>query len=241
MRRGGYRPRGGVILGAPWALDLFCGAGGYAMGLHYAGWNVIGVDIKPQPHYPFTFVQANALDVLDDLIMRGNFDTLQGPPPVSYIHASPPCQAYSDLQKQSKMPYPEYIGPVRQRLLDLDIPWTIENVEGAPLIDPVMLCGTAFNELRVIRHRLFESNLSLLGTMCPPRHPLVFTFDKRKPHHKTTNQWTDYVQVTGGGNCRVENKRDAMGIDWMTGKECNEAIPPAYGEFIGRQIRRHIT
>jgi DNA (cytosine-5)-methyltransferase 1 len=218
---------------APWLLDLFCCAGGAGVGYARAGFNVVGVDIAPQPRYPFTFVQADALAVL-----RGQIANL-GIEKFAAVHASPPCQAWSDLQKQSKIEYEDFIVRTRDLLVPLGIPYVMENVEGAPLISPVKLCGANddhFPELRVIRHRLFESNVKLQGAPCPTKHPLVFTYDKRKPHHATLNQDTAYVQVTGGGNCRVANKRAAMGTPWMTGKECNEVIPPAYTEFIGRQL-----
>jgi DNA (cytosine-5)-methyltransferase 1 len=214
--------------GAPWLLDLFCGAGGASVGYYRAGFNVCGVDIEPQPHYPFKMAQMDALDYIDRWGIDG-FDA---------VHASPPCQAHSDLQKQSKLEYPDFIGVTREALIESRLPYVIENVEGAPLIDPVKLCGAsdAFPELRVIRHRLFESNVDLAGTPCPDKHPLVFTFDKRKPHFGLLDQDTAYVQVTGGGNCSVKNAREAMGIDWMTKKEVNEAIPPAYAEWVGKQL-----
>jgi DNA (cytosine-5)-methyltransferase 1 len=232
------RPSHPVRADAPWLLDLFCCAGGAGVGYYLAGFNVVGVDIAPQPRYPFTFVQADALDVLAGLIDQIKIHTFAA------VHASPPCQAWSDLQKQSKIEYEDFIGRTRELLGPLGMPYIIENVDGAPLKDPVWLCGAnddAFPDLRVIRHRQFESNVPLVGTPCPkPRHPLVFTYDKRKPHHKTLDQDTAYVQVTGGGNCSVANKRAAMGTPWMTGAECNEAIPPAYTELLGRQLINHI-
>lgn len=213
--------------GAPWVLDLFCGAGGSAVGYWRAGFNVVGVDIVPQPRYPFTFFLGDAISFLRRYGFKG----------FAAIHASPPCQAHSDLQKQSKLFYRDFIGPTRAALSASGLPYVIENVEGAPLIDPVQICGAGIKGLRVIRHRLFESNIPLRGVPCPkPRHPLVFTYDKRKPHHATLNQDTAFVQVTGGGNCSVKNAREAMGIDWMTKSELNEAIPPAYSEHIGAQI-----
>jgi DNA (cytosine-5)-methyltransferase 1 len=108
----------------------------------------------------------------------------------------------------------------------------IENVEGAPLVNPTWLCGTQFPELRVIRHRGFESNV-VIPSLPHGKHPLVFTHDKRKAHYGRLNQDTSFVQVTGGGNCTIANARDAMGIDWMTKDELNEAIPPAYTEYVG--------
>lgn len=208
----------------PRLLDLFCGAGGSAMGYHWAGFDeIVGVDIKPQKNYPFTFIQGDALR-----------------PPVRFedfdlIHASPPCQAYSDLQKRTRRTYPDLIAPTRRLLRCSATPYVLENVEGAPLFDPMMLCGTMFSNVRVIRHRLFESSF-LLDNPDHGSHPLVFTHDKRKAHYGKLDQNVSYVQVTGGGNSTVANARDAMGIDWMTKPELNEAIPPAYTEYLGRQV-----
>jgi DNA (cytosine-5)-methyltransferase 1 len=120
-------------------------------------------------------------------------------------------------------------------LIRSGLPYIIENVEGAPLLDPVVLCGTMFNGLRVIRHRLFEANFPILT---PPhgRHPICHTFDKRKGQYGKTDEMRDFVSVNGGGNCSVAAARSAMGIDWMTKNELNEAIPPAYTQFIGEQL-----
>lgn len=227
----------------PRALDLFCCAGGMAMGLHRAGFDVIGVDLNPQPNYPFRFHRGDALAMLDSVIIRqarGEANAFLGR--IDYVHASPPCQAYSDLKtKVEAGAYPKLIEPVRELLIASGLPYTIENVCGAPLINPIVLCGTMFPGLRVLRHRLFESNVPLVAPPHPAGHPLVFTHDKRKAHYGALDQNTSFVQVTGGGNCTMDNARDAMGIDWpMTKRELNEAIPPAYGEFIGRQVLRHI-
>jgi DNA (cytosine-5)-methyltransferase 1 len=224
----------------PVLLDLFCGAGGMATGYYRAGFDVVGVDIEPQPNYPYRFVRADALEFLERMIAGGTFEWI-GPGLFAAVHASCPCQAHSDLQKQSKRRYPDFIAQTRDLLERWPwggIPYVIENVEGAPLRGPVRLCGASpeFPDLRVIRHRLFESNVPLVGTACPAKHPLVVTHDKRKAHHGKLDQDTAYVQVTGGGNCTVANKAAAMGIDWMTGRELNEAIPPVFGEYIGRQL-----
>ena len=212
-------------------LDLFCCAGGAAMGYHRAGFDVIGVDINPQPNYPFEFVEADALSALWYLDAK-----------YAAVHASPPCQRYSDLahRNRNRDQWPDLIDEVRDALQATGLPYVIENVEGAPLIDPIMLCGTMFDGLRVIRHRLFESNAPLIGVE-HPKHPLVFTHDKRKAHYGQLDQDTSFVQVTGGGNCTVANKRAAMGVPWMTGKEPNEAIPPAYTDFIGAQLLAHLS
>ncbi len=210
----------------PKLLDLFCCAGGAGMGYYRAGFEVVGVDLTSQPNYPFHFIQGNALALGDKFL--GGFDV---------IHASPPCQSYSDLAKRNRNAddWPRLIEPVRRMLERTGRPFIIENVEGAPLIDPVVLCGTMFPGLRVIRHRLFESNLPLVPGE-HQRHPLVFTHDKRKGHYGKLDQNTAFVQVTGGGNCSIANAKRAMGIDWMTKNELNEAIPPAYTEFLGRQV-----
>ncbi len=203
------------------------------MGYHRADFEVIGVDIDPQPNFPFEFIQSDALTLDPEWV--ASFDV---------IHASPPCQSYSDLAKRNRNGHmwPRLIEPVRDMLNRSGRPYIIENVEGAPLIEPVVLCGTMFPGLRVIRHRLFESNIDL---EVPPHgeHPLVFTHDKRKAHYGKLNQDTSFVQVTGGGNCTMKNARDAMGgIDWMKTKtELNESIPPAYTEYLGRQMLEYLA
>lgn len=211
-------------------LDLFCGAGGVAVGYHRAGFEVVGIDIHPQPNFPFEFIQADAMKVSQKFIAE--FDA---------IHGSPPCQAYSDLAKRNgnAHEWPRLIEPVRKMFIRSRLPYVIENVSGAPLIDPVVLCGTMFPGLRVLRHRLFEANFPIIT---PPhgKHPLVHTFDKRKSHYGKTDDMVDFVQVTGGGNCTIAAAREAMGIDWMTKNELNEAIPPAYTELIGRQLMGYL-
>jgi len=209
----------------PRLLDLFCGAGGAAMGYYRAGFDVVGVDIKPQPRYPFEFYQGDAMTWPLD-----GFDV---------VHASPPCQAYSILQKQNKRAYPDLIQQVRTHITCADVEYIIENVKGAPLRNPVMLCGTMFPNLRVIRHRMFEASFPL-DVLEHKRHPLVFTYDKRKFHYGKLDQDTSFVQVTGGGNCTIHNARRALGIHWMNKKELNESIPPVYTEYIGKQLIQHL-
>jgi DNA (cytosine-5)-methyltransferase 1 len=214
-------------------LDLFCGAGGatagYRRAFPYA--EIVGVDIAPQPHYVGdAFDQGDALEYLDGLyhFPIDRYDL---------IHASPPCQRFSDLAKRNgnAHEWPDLIEPTRWRLIRAGVPWVIENVEGAPLHSPITLCGTMFPGLRVLRHRLFESSFHMDAPAHPP-HPLVFTHDKRKRHFGQLDQDVSFVQVTGGGNCTVANKAAAMGIGWMTGHELNEAIPPAYTQWIGEQL-----
>ena len=215
----------------PRLLDLFCCAGGAGVGYSKAGFEVVGVDLNPQPHYPFPFIQADALNL--DPRFIASFDA---------VHASPPCQSYSDLAKRNGNAdaWPRLVEPVREMLIETGLPFIIENVDGAPLIDAIVLCGTMFPKLRVLRHRLFEANFTILT---PPhkKHPKVHTFDRRKSHFGKTDEWKDFVQVTGGGNCTLAAAQEAMGIDWMTKNEINEAIPPAYTELIGRQLLHQIT
>ena len=205
-------------------LDLFCCAGGAAVGYSRAGFEVVGVDVKPQPNYPFEFIQANALTLDSEFI--ASFDA---------VHASPPCQAYSDLAKRNGNghKWPRLIEPTREVLIRSGLPYVIENVSGAPLLHPAVLCGTMFPGLRVLRHRLFETNFVI---QVPPhkKHPKCHTFDRRKSHFGKTDEWRDFVSVNGGGNCTIAAARDAMGID-------NEAIPPAYTLFIGRQLLRQMS
>ena len=199
-------------------LDLFSGAGGAAMGYSRAGFDVVGVDIAPQPRYPFPFVQADALDYL---AAHGHeFDA---------IHASPPCQKYSwSAKRWTEIERADLVGPTRAGLQRTGRPYVIENVVGAPLVRPLVLCGVMFG-LAVLRHRLFESNVVLLS----PGH---------RPHTGSVGDGT-YVTVAGhgGNNCKGRGsravKQAAMGIDWMSDAELNQAIPPAYTHYIGRQLR----
>ena len=131
----------------PKALDLFCCAGGASRGLADAGFEVIGVDIEPQPHYPYDFHRADAMT----FELRW-FD---------FIWASPPCQRYSRAQRIRDNDHPDLIERLRKRLIKSGKPYCIENVVGAPLINPVELCGAMFPGLSVYRHRLFETSFDL--------------------------------------------------------------------------------
>ena len=206
----------------PKLLDLFCGAGGAAMGYHRAGFDVIGVDIKPQPRYPFTFIQGDALNPPVDIKV---FDV---------IHASPPCQAWvtlAALHKQAE--YPDLIKPTRELLVDTNKPYIIENVPTAPLDNPIMLCGTMFN-LRVVRHRIFESNPVIWFAPATCCHWLKVVKLGRYP-----DKDKHFISVTGHFS-GVKYAQEAMDIDWMGQKDLSQAIPPAYTEWIGRQLREVI-
>jgi DNA (cytosine-5)-methyltransferase 1 len=221
-------------------LDLFCCAGGAAEGYHRAGFDeIVGIDLKAQPRYPFEFFQTDAIDALKmGGVGHWNMEDFDA------IHASPPCQHYSVASKSwngRRDDHPDLVAMTRWLLMATGKPYIIENVVGAPLVNPVILCGTMFPKLRVIRHRLFESNIALKVPEHPKgKHPLVYTLDKRKAHYGKLNEMTDYVSVNGGGNCSREAARDAMGIPWMTKTELNEAIPPDYTELLGRQLIAHI-
>lgn len=201
------------------------------MGYHRAGFEIVGVDSAPQKNYPFSFLQQDVFE-LEESFLQG-FDA---------IHASPPCQAYSRLTLLTKTAdrHPRLIESTRNLLSTTNKPTVIENVVGAPLLNPTILCGTMFQGLRVLRHRLFETNFFLMH-LEHPKHPRVHSIDKRTNHYGQTDEWKDFVQVTGGGNCSVSSARDAMGINWMTKRELNEAIPPAYTEYIGETITRILT
>lgn len=186
------------------------------MGLHRAGFDVTGVDINPQKNYPFKFIKSDALTA--DL---SGFD---------FIWASPPCQRYTMAQNAAKnaMAHPDLIPPIRDSLSKSDKPFVIENVVGAPLVNPVTLCGLAFG-LKVKRHRLFESNMPIVGSGCGDHkqdYYVIFGHEVRNRRHGNA----------AGRKNKITEGRKAMGIEWMTRGELSESIPPAYSEFLGRQI-----
>jgi DNA (cytosine-5)-methyltransferase 1 len=207
----------------PRLLDLFCCAGGAGTGYARAGFDVYGVDLNPQPNYPFSFRQCDALIYLKTMAYR--FDA---------IHASPPCQDYTSLKNQHGNDWPRLIEPVRELLDQIGRPYVIENVMGArkEMVDPITLCGEMFG-LGVIRHRLFETNWGLEA----PAH---------RKHRGKVRGWRHgeyfdgpYVAVygEGGGKGTVAEWQEAMGIDWTSDRrELAEAIPPAYTEYIGHQL-----
>ncbi len=210
----------------PRLLDLFCGAGGAARGYANAGFEVVGVDIADQPNYPFEFYREDALEALRE-----------GPEAFDAIHASPPCQAYSTLAaRHPENEYPAHIEAARDLLQATGLPYVIENVEGAPLHNPTMLCGSSLG-LDVRRHRLFETNFPLMAPGCShggkPKRFRIYEH----------GAWrlSPFVAVYGhGGGKEREAGPAAMGIDWMTRAELVEAIPPAYTEHIGGYLLTHL-
>lgn len=219
----------------PVLIDFFCKAGGASVGYHRAGFRVIGVDKDPQPNYPFEFVRGDAIDLFDDLVRWYRPAAVAG---------SPPCQKHSRLRTRTQRDYPDFIEPFRAKCRASSLPYVIENVEGAPLISPVVMCGSMVGRPRVDgllfkRHRLFECNFQ-----CPT------------PPDDCRGELT--INVHGGGGYRERrgpngerighgNKASAaeaallLGIDWMTVDEMNEAIPPTYTKHIGGRLREHLS
>ena len=206
----------------PRLLDLFCGAGGAGVGYHRAGFDVTGVDHVSQPRYPFPdFHIDDALAYLEDY--GHTFDA---------IHASPPCQSFTAYRRKGHGVgdgYPDLIEPVREMLVGLGLPYVIENVGGAPLHQPIRLCGSSFG-LDVRRHRFFESNVP----MAPPPCDHGWQTPRFTPASNRTNLRRT-VEV-GVWRIPLDVQQRAMGIDWMTLPELSEAIPPAYSEWIGTQL-----
>jgi DNA (cytosine-5)-methyltransferase 1 len=208
----------------PRLLDLFCGAGGAAMGYHRAGFDVVGVDIAPQPRYPFEFVRVDAMLVLAS--WRAHGEAWRGP--FDAIHASPPCQRYSVATGvQYRDDHPDLIGPVRELLADTSLPWVIENVPGAPMRPDLKLCGCMFALPNLKRERWFETSWQAfeMRPPCDHREPVI-----------TVSGTGAGNQHSRAGHHGFDDWRRVMGIGWMTGRELAEAIPPAYTEHIGRQL-----
>ena len=207
----------------PRLLDLFCGAGGAAMGYHRAGFDVVGVDIEPQPNYPFEFVQGNALIDGALLALAGGWDL---------IHASPPCQAYSRVSP-NRTTYPDLIAPTRELLQATTLPFVIENVEGAPLSGYLKLCGSIFG-MQIQRHRYFE----IVGfpVLSPPCNHKAWKAGR--PHTITGHaDGPGIMKPHSLGFRDTEHAKELMGMPWVqTTREVTEAIPPAYTEWIGSQL-----
>ena len=231
----------------PRLLDLFCGAGGCSVGYVRAGFEVVGIDSSPQRRYPFPFCEGDAIELLDCLLRGGYFrphgsDRAMWLSDFDAIHASPPCQRYSvsSAIHGSAGRHADLVEPVRNRLSQTGKPWVIENVYGAPLHRPIRLCGLMFG-LQVIRHRLFEASHVLLVPEHKqhPKHLRTGTLTKKRGGRGNGYSTGEHGLVCVAGNNFVrEAGARAMGIDWMNRKELAQAIPPAYTEFIGRQLAR---
>lgn len=237
----------------PRLLDLFCGAGGAAMGYHRAGFDVVGVDVKPQPRYPFDFIPADVLTLRTSDPGVGRC-AVYGPPlgagpawPDKWIgsfhaiHASPPCQAHTAMSNRWRGSggradsHADLIGWTRDFLIASGLPYVIENVPGArrAMRETITLTGGMFG-LRVHRPRLFESNVLLLAPE-PARAPRdsVGVFGKR---HDGRLLWRRRDGTEQRAAKSLEEARDAMGMPWASWRGCAEAVPPAYTEWIGRQL-----
>lgn len=199
-------------------LDLFCGAGGSAMGLYRVGFDVTGVDIKPQPHYPFKFIQADAMKIDLD-----GYDA---------YWASPPCQGYSEATPLTmKGRHPLLIEAVSKKFKLTGKPFIIENVEGARwhLENPIMLCGSMFG-IGIWRHRWFET------------HPFytLSPFECQHIGSPITVNPPANARKSQFGYRNFDAEKSAMQIDWMTKQELTQAIPPVYSEFLGKQLMKYL-
>lgn len=211
----------------PRLLDLFCGAGGATKGYQRAGFYVVGVDIKEQPNYCGD--EMHVADALEFHIPEGVFDA---------IHASPPCQAYSIARNNGCHPdAPNLVPATLAHLRASGLPWIVENVAGAPLPSAIQLCGASFGlgtgEFDLNRHRYFETSFMVLAPPCQHRRGQTIGV-----YGNGTNS---YHRKKFGRCVRAAELREAMGIDWMTRKELSQAIPPAYTEWIGRQLIQAIA
>ncbi len=204
-------------------LDLYCKAGGASKGYADAGFDVVGIDIKKQKRYPYEFIQADCLEIIKDLDYLRTFDV---------IAASPPCQTHSRTKhlrnaQGKSTDKVDLIPQTRQALIESGKPYVIENVPGAPLVDPVQFCGSSFG-LKVRRHRLFESSIKIVGSIC--NHKI-----QGKPVG-IYGSMRDEIPQGGHTAKSIEEAREAMGIDWMIWGELVEAIPPRYTYEIGKQL-----
>ena len=214
-------------------LDLFCGGGGAGVGYARSGFDVTGCDVVVSACNPHPVIEADAL-TLDPAWIGSEFDA---------VHASPPCQRFSRLTRKNGVAdsHPDLITSTRRLLESTGLPWVLENVPGAPLRSPAMLCGSMFPGLRVRRHRLFETNWLLLTPRCGPHREVVDQVSPRGWQRLKSGEadpWSVWLCVVGHISM-LDAHADAMGIDWMPRKELVQSIPPAYTEFIGTQLMAH--
>lgn len=225
----------------PRLLDLFCCEGGAAMGYHRAGFDVVGIDLERRGHrYPFEFIQADAIAYV--LEHGHEYDA---------IHASPPCQLYSVTHNaHNSKKHPDLVDPTRDAILSTGKPYIIENVPGAPLIDPITLCGAAFDltatdidgtALVLRRHRLFESNVWLwpVECACLIYKDLGYRVAGAYGNGSETPEAAKIRQ--GGYTPKPAVRAELLGIDWMTRNGLSQSIPPAYTQYLGEQLIEHLT
>lgn len=231
----------------PVLLDLFCGAGGAGMGYREAGFYVVGVDISHQPSHWKDFICADVMTVNLSGLIRATRAVA--------VHASPPCQRYSRLARYQpniiEAKYPDLIAPTRELLEATGLPYVIENVPGAPLIDPIELCGCMFRDLMIYRPRLFEINF---GGVWVPGHEPHAELCVRNGYLPTPER--PRMTITGGRHSRAWQRKacEAMGVPWMAVpsdargerikrgvREVCESIPPLYTRHIGSQLLGQVS
>lgn len=212
------------------ALDLCCGAGGATRGLQNAGFHVTGVDLVRSPRYVGdAFIQADIFDV--------NYDALD----FDFVWASPTCKGYCAMKSMhNAREHPMFVGETRELLKRLERPYALENVKGAPLIDPITLCGTQFglhdHEFELQRHRPIETSFPMFHLQCRHERPVLGVYGD----HVRDRRRRPGSHARGLADPPVDQAKRLMGIDWMTLKELSQAIPPPYSEFIGREALRQM-
>lgn len=219
----------------PVILDLFCGGGGASRGYYDAGFDVIGVDINPQPNYPYEFHQGDFREVFYELKHR-----------VDAVHGSPPCQKYSkglagvNAKLGRQLNHPDFVPTTQQMFDSSGLPFIIENVPGAPLRNPTVLCGSSFG-LPIRRHRLFETSFFVESMPCDHSWQNEYKYPSNAKDKYGNYRKSRVVQVYGiSSQKNYQLWPEAMGIDWMTPKELSQSIPPAYTKYIGEFLMKHI-
>jgi len=233
----------------PRLLDLFCGAGGAAMGYHRAGFEVYGIDNKPQKNYPFPFLQMDALEAMDRLLRGEGLTFSNGVTlylaDIDAYHASPPCQDYSVVKSLHKgKEFPRLIEPILTRFRNTRKPYIIENVIGSnlppqPKLDGtlgVMLCGTSFG-LNIRRHRLFETSFPVPTLPCDHSIPIMDIYGDKERCKRMRELFPESIGMDFERHWVIH-----IGVSWMRKRnEWREAIPPAYTEYIGKYLMEYIT
>lgn len=199
-------------------LDLYSCQGGAAFGFEQAGFDVTGIDIEDQPRHKGNFIKSDAIEFLMDNYKDYDF-----------VHASPPCQEYSMSSMQFRVAgksYPDLISATRNALILTGKPYSIENVPGAPLINPIVLCGTMFN-IPTYRHRLFETNWNLKQ----PIHPAHTAKNAKMGRKIKEGEFIQYVGHFSG----VKYVQEFTGCYWMNQYGLAQSIPPQYSKYVGEQ------
>lgn len=212
-------------------LDLYCGGGIVADGYAAAGFvEIVGVDIEPQPYYPYEFVQGDAIEY-----------ALENGHKFDLIHASPPCLKYTPLSRLQKgKEYPDLVDATRETLMLVGVPWVMENVKEAPMTNYLLLCGTMFG-LRTRRHRVFETwpvQLMFSPMSCSCKGRTYGLYDREKGTPSLEN--SDLITITGNGYKSADGRK-AMGVKRYVPKSVlSKGVPPIYGKWIAEQMMNHI-